>query len=877
MTARGPDAETAPLLDPTTGAQPSGGQRDDSDSSSSSPFVTRLRHLSTLEKSLAVLSLALLLTAATFVGLFAGTSAHNKHTPPSPPPSKPTTQTVTATRTIHPSPTSSPSPPSPSSSPVCTSRPCVLLASDILHSLDTATDPCSDFYTHANGGWLEAHEIPSDRGSFGTFQALTDENRKVISDVIEGKKSRATDDDEKEEAEARKTNLGMLRTAYGTCMDEAALAKVGDRPVKALVKELEEVAGLVDWRSVATVAAASDGEDEDWTGAYTGSESIPEDLRAYARDVMANERAATAAAPSSWSLKKSLLEPKMAFGSGAIDADVKEIASDALHLDSVTPGHRSSLTSALTFLHSHGIDALLSFAITGDAGSDDPQVQALTFYQTMGGLPAKEYYEEKAVLDLYTGVVKDVLGELAGGAAATAASSSSSSLAKQVVRFERSLWRAGAKPEDLSNPRTSYHPVTFDELEQALAPIGLDLRSYVSSFAPRNFPEKVIVSHLPYLHALDRLLAATPEHVISAYFATRAAMTYSTYLAPSAPIRRATRRLQEALAGIKPGTPEDRKTKCLAWVDDLEGLGLIGGKEFIDRKFGGDSKERAEEVILGIIAAFKRRLQDVPWMDAESARAAEKKADNLLVKVGYPTTPDVSSSVALRTYFSRLEITDASFFDNARRINLRAAAAPWQLLGKRRDRGSWEMPPQLVNAYYSPPDGEIVFPAGILQPPFFSADWPLAAQYGAFGSVAAHELSHAFDNSGSQYDERGRLRNWWTNETVARFERKAQCVARVYSDYAIDGPDGRPVHINGNLTNGEDLGDSGITFAYSAWQEAMKRKGLDVNERLPGLEEYTQEQLFFISSSRVWAQLITPESALARVSTQHMQRTCFEL
>jgi endothelin-converting enzyme len=108
----------------------------------------------------------------------------------------------------------------------------------------------------------------------------------------------------------------------------------------------------------------------------------------------------------------------------------------------------------------------------------------------------------------------------------------------------------------------------------------------------------------------------------------------------------------------------------------------------------------------------------------------------------------------------------------------------------------------VVNAYYSPPDGEIVFPAGILRSPFFSATWPLHLQYGAFGSVAAHELSHAFDNTGAQYDERGRLRDWWSNETVSRFKEKAECVARQYSKYSIAGPDGKPVYINGNLTNG---------------------------------------------------------------------------
>jgi endothelin-converting enzyme len=176
------------------------------------------------------------------------------------------------------------------------------------------------------------------------------------------------------------------------------------------------------------------------------------------------------------------------------------------------------------------------------------------------------------------------------------------------------------------------------------------------------------------------------------------------------------------------------------------------------------------------------------------------QAETMLVKVGYPTSPNVSSAVALERYFAPLTI-DHDFFANGLRAKVLDETRTWAKLGHTRLRGEWEMVPQLVNAYYSPPDGEIVFPAGILQPPFFSASWPDYLNYGAFGSVAAHELSHAFDNTGAQYDERGRLRDWWTKETVKAFKEKAQCLARQYSNYTIEGPDGKPVHINGNVSH----------------------------------------------------------------------------
>lgn len=153
----------------------------------------------------------------------------------------------------------------------------------------------------------------------------------------------------------------------------------------------------------------------------------------------------------------------------------------------------------------------------------------------------------------------------------------------------------------------------------------MDLSAYISTFNSRNFPTKIVVTHPPYINSVHKILAHTPDHVLSAYFVTRFGLTYSTTLGPQTPVRQATRRLQELLQGIKRGTPEDRQLFCQAYVDSQTGLGYIGGKEFVDRKFAGDSKEKAEKVIYDIIDAFKARLPSVPWMDKESAKAAQGK------------------------------------------------------------------------------------------------------------------------------------------------------------------------------------------------------------------------------------------------------------
>lgn len=177
--------------------------------------------------------------------------------------------------------------------------------------------------------------------------------------------------------------------------------------------------------------------------------------------------------------------------------------------------------------------------------------------------------------------------------------------------------------EDLFNPTFSYNPYPFANVSKELS--FMDLSAYISTFNSRNFPTKIVVTHPPYINSVHKILAHTPDHVLSAYFVTRFGLTYSTTLGPQTPVRQATRRLQELLQGIKRGTPEDRQLFCQAYVDSQTGLGYIGGKEFVDRKFAGDSKEKAEKVIYDIIDAFKARLPSVPWMDKESAKAAQGK------------------------------------------------------------------------------------------------------------------------------------------------------------------------------------------------------------------------------------------------------------
>jgi endothelin-converting enzyme len=220
---------------------------------------------------------------------------------------------------------------------------------------------------------------------------------------------------------------------------------------------------------------------------------------------------------------------------------------------------------------------------------------------------------------------------------------------------------------------------------------------------------------------------------------------------------------------------------------------------------------------------------------------------------------------SLHDYYRSVNITPKTFFQNALSMSRFDVAREWSSLGKPVDRNEWGMTVPTVNAYYNPPGNEIVFPAGIMQFPVFDVEVPQYLSYGAFGSVSGHELSHAFDSTGRHYDQNGNYTDWWTDSTVKGFEKRAECFVDQYAKYTVPGPDDKPLHVNGRLTLGENIADAGgVTAAFAAWQ---KRRAETPNQDLPGLDHFSQEQLFFVSYANWWCGKSRKETAINRIYT----------
>jgi len=228
----------------------------------------------------------------------------------------------------------------------------------------------------------------------------------------------------------------------------------------------------------------------------------------------------------------------------------------------------------------------------------------------------------------------------------------------------------------------------------------------------------------------------------------------------------------------------------------------------------------------------------------------------------------------LQNYYKRLNVSD-SYYDTLLSSIKFENDQNWAQLGQPTNRATWGMTASTVNAYYSATYNNIVFPAGIMQFPFFGGELPSYVNYGGFGAVAGHELSHAFDPNGRQYDADGKLRDWWTNRTSQEFDKRAQCFVDEYSKFTVPGANGSLAHVNGKLTLGENVADAGgLQAAWAAWQKERQTKP---DQSLPGLSDFTHEQLFYIAYGNVWCSKYRPATLTRTLLTDSHSPDMFRI
>jgi putative endopeptidase len=272
-------------------------------------------------------------------------------------------------------------------------------------------------------------------------------------------------------------------------------------------------------------------------------------------------------------------------------------------------------------------------------------------------------------------------------------------------------------------------------------------------------------------------------------------------------------------------------------------LGFAVGHEYVKRRFPPEARAQVLEILHGVRAALQEDISTLPWMSEATRARALEKLGMIEERIGYP---DVWRD------YTKLKVDRGPYVLNVLRANDFENAREFAKIGKPVDRTEWGMVPQMINAYYGSSMNNINFPAGILQPPFFDPAAPAAFNYGAIGAVIGHEITHGFDDRGSQFDGHGNLANWWSKEDGEKFQAGVQCVVDQYSSYAVDGD----LHLKGKLVTGEAIADlGGLLLAYRAYEASPARA------TAPTVDGYTPEQQFFLSFSRFWGENVRPEQA----------------
>ncbi|MFT7814149.1 hypothetical protein Z043-112628 [Arapaima gigas] len=317
----------------------------------------------------------------------------------------------------------------------------------------------------------------------------------------------------------------------------------------------------------------------------------------------------------------------------------------------------------------------------------------------------------------------------------------------------------------------------------------------------------------------------------------------------------AEQRFFEVMYGTKKScTP--RWKLCVSDTDSALGFAL--GALFVKASFAEDSKAIAEDMVAEIKRAFEDSLQYVGWMDPETKEAAKEKADAIYNMIGYPKF--IMEPKELDKVFNDFEVVSDHYFQNVMQYYNFSGRVTADQLRKAPNRDQWSMTPPTVNAYYNPTKNEMVLPAGILQAPFYNRAWPKALNFGGIGVVMGHELTHAFDDQGREYDKDGNLRSWWRNSSVEAFKKQTECMVEQYSNYSVNQEP-----LNGKHTLGENIADNGgLKAAYKAYENWVQKNGEEAV--LPALG-MTNHQLFFVGFAQVWCSVRTPESSHEGVIT----------
>lgn len=483
--------------------------------------------------------------------------------------------------------------------------------------------------------------------------------------------------------------------------------------------------------------------------------------------------------------------------------------------------NHAELTQLMGQMVHHGVSIPFGFYAYADA--KNPDYNTVYFSQSGLGLPDRDYYFRdleafENIRQAYVGYSAAMLTAIGHPRAQQAA--------ENIYALEKALAEHHWTRAESRDAEATYNKMTVAQLQELLAEFNY---AEFAQQAGLTAATEVVVRMPSYLTGFAELFKQTDVETWKDYMQLRLMSAVAS-------------RLSSEVADIQfdfysktlSGVPEQQERWKRAVQATNRALGEVLGQEYVAQYFPPEAKARMEELIEHLLVAFNSSIQELDWMTPETKAKALDKLSRFTAKIGYPNQ--------WRDY-SALEIVPNNLFENSLRVSHFNYQQNLADIGQPVDRERWGMTPQTVNAYYNPTGNEIVFPAGILQPPYFNMDAEDAVNYGGIGAVIGHEIGHGFDDQGSRYDGHGNLRNWWTDEDRGQFEqRTAKLIAQYNQFEPLPG-----LHVDGQVSLGENIGDHvGLISAYRAYQNSLAGKDS------PVLDGFTGEQRLFLSWAQIW-------------------------
>ncbi len=509
------------------------------------------------------------------------------------------------------------------------------------------------------------------------------------------------------------------------------------------------------------------------------------------------------------------------------------IAKELERIDAIT--NKEDLMKELAHMQIYTSAPLFFFYSTVDAKNSEMTIAGI--WQGGLGLPDRDYYLEqddrsKEIREKYLEHVANMFHLIGSDLELTDIE------AQRVMNFEKRLAEASNTRVENRNPNATYNKLTIDEISEK-AP-GFDWNLFLSELDAD--PGSIDVGQPKFIAEVGKMVEDESLDTWKSYLRWTLVRSMTPYLSSDF-VDESFDFNGKFLQGQKEQRP--RWKRVLGVTSGA--LGEVLGQLYVKEYFPPEAKERAKNTIENVIVAMEESIKNSEWMSEETQKEALKKLDGFGVKIGYPDKWQDYSDLEVKDDSYAANVMRSNYFNHQETLSeINQPVKPWE----------WGMTPQTVNAYYSPTRNEIVFPAAILQFPFFDYRVDDAINYGAMGAVIGHEITHGFDDQGRQYDADGNIRDWWTKEDAERFTERAQGLIDQYDNYvAID-----TMTINGQMTLGENIGDlGGLTIAYSAFTKTDQYKS---GEKIDG---FTPSQRFFLSWAQVWKNNIRDEELMRRL------------